>query len=258
MYSRFRTLFSIFGIATTLGLFSACQSAPAGYWFKQGIPEDQYRAEYRRDSYQCERESTQSYTMYNSMPMGNGVVTMPMPLQGVDANMFNRCMYSRGYEWSPQVPSPTIAPKPIVVAPKNERENDAAVCRQQASRYNDTRSFDEYARCMKGKGWTESRPSKYSAPSPSGSFQPCLPGQENWDDPSRRDCAKPVQQTPRSSGTFPERKLSTRPDTAELDPTQRWTKDAALCGRYSETFQTNTAEAYRLCMEDRGWPQSSR
>lgn len=133
-------------------LLVSCARNDHGYWSMPGVTQAQFETLYRRDTYECERESTQTFTAYNSVPMGNGIMMMPVPIGGVDSSMFNKCMYARGYNWTRHNPTTATQKLPTKLINKVEREdstavssgwrNDHAVCLGQASTTND------YSRCM--------------------------------------------------------------------------------------------------------------
>ena len=223
---------------------TACQQVEQGYWTKPGMSQIQFNTEYRRDFRECARPGFGSGPINDTGPESDTIRARHVSGAKSGTNKFNDCMYSHGYEWitmqplvRPNAQGSTVydtqCPKDRIIVDPYGYPHCASQTADQPAR-----SIDVPREASLPLGVTEST-------KPSAVISPETP-------PVREQIPEPAPRKP-ADGASDNRAAN----TVREERTRR-AFDESLCIQHSQASLSSPYETFLRCMEEKGWPISSK
>lgn len=233
-----------FGASLILSIaaLTGCQRVEQGYWTKQGVSQEQFNIDYRRDFRECAREGLRQGAPADETPENDTIRMRHLSRHGTGSNKFTECMNARGYEWTTM--------RPLAGPDSHSTSSPEAESCPKERLVVDPFGYPHCASEKQKQGDAGS----ITAPlvSPSGvppDVTPDVPLERPPEAPTSKPALVPDNQTAPSQQAAP---------AAESSQGRRRAFDESLCIQLSQASLSNPFDTFLRCMEEKGWPPSSK
>lgn len=224
----------------SLATLAGCQNVEQGYWTKQGMSQAQFNTDYRRDFQACAREGMRQGAVADGTPDSDTIRMRHVPSKGTGSSAFTECMNAHGYTWIQMQPlagpdSHSALTRQAEQCPKERLVVDPfgfPHCAAKEHTQEEARSIDVPQMVPSEDPGTFTRDVRPEAPRDIQPAQPVL---------------SPQPPAPATSAPI-----------ADPPVVRRRSFDESLCIQLSQASLSNPYETFLRCMEEKGWPPSSK